>query len=274
MQRIPLQCARMHFQQQNRLTTPVPALARNLLRPARLRRLFAVDSFHQQHLWWPLVAFTIASLLLMGLGLDQWLADRIYVLGGHAWALQSSHVTEVLIHEGGRQLSQFVWVGVALCLLLALVHKSGSQWRRPLTYLLLSTLLATALVGIMKRATHMDCPWDLLRYGGEKAYYGLFTRRPPGLGGAGCFPAGHASAGYAWVALYFFLLATRPRWRWWGLGLPLASGLVFGIAQQLRGAHFLSHDVWSLMLCWLVALSLYRLMLVPRMRAVPAETRA
>ena len=133
---------------------------------------------------------------------------------------------------------------------------------------------ATALVAAMKRGTHMDCPWDLLRYGGEKAYYGLFTRRPPGLGGAGCFPAGHASAGYAWVALYFFLLATRPRWRWWGLGLPLASGLVFGIAQQLRGAHFLSHDVWSLMLCWLVALSLYRLMLVPRMRAVPAETRA
>ena len=48
----------------------------------------------------------------------------------------------------------------------------------------------------------------------------------------------------------------------------LVIGLVFGIAQQLRGAHFLSHDLWALMVCWLVALSLHRLMLVPRMSAV------
>jgi len=110
----------------------------------------------------------------------------------------------------------------------------------------------------------MDCPWDLLRYGGGKVYYGLFTRRPPGMGSAGCFPAGHASAGYAWVALYFFFLHARPRLRWWGLATGLLAGLVFGIAQQLRGAHFLSHDVWALMVCWLVALALYRGMLVPR----------
>ena len=120
----------------------------------------------------------------------------------------------------------------------------------------------------------MDCPWDLLRYGGEKAYYELFSRRPAGMGSAGCFPAGHASAGYAWVALYFFYLATRPRWRWWGLGAAMALGMVFGIAQQLRGAHFLSHDLWALMLCWLVALAMHRVMLVPRMRDVRKEAVA
>ena len=271
MPRIPLQCARMHFQKDNALAATSPLPGRKTCSFAWSSRPFAIDPFQRRHLWWPLAVFTVLSLSLMGLGMDQWLADRIYVLGGHAWALQSSPVTQGLIHEGGRQVSKFAWFGVALLLLLAMLSKSASQWRMPLAYLLLSTLLATALVGIMKRATHMDCPWDLLRYGGEKAYYGLFTRRPPGLGSAGCFPAGHASAGYAWVALYFFLLATLPSWRWWGLGLALVAGLVFGIAQQLRGAHFLSHDVWSLMLCWLVALSLYRLMLVPRRRVVHVE---
>jgi membrane-associated PAP2 superfamily phosphatase len=29
----------------------------------------------------------------------------------------------------------------------------------------------------------------------------------------------------------------------------------------MRGAHFLSHDLWSLMLCWLTALGLYAAML-------------
>ena len=50
--------------------------------------------------------------------------------------------------------------------------------------------------------------------------------------------------------------------------------MMFGIAQQLRGAHFLSHDLWALMLCWLVALAMHRVMLVPRMRDVCKEAVA
>ncbi len=37
------------------------------------------------------------------------------------------------------------------------------------------------------------------------------------------------------------------------LGIGLLAGTVFGVAQQLRGAHFLSHDVASLIVCWAVA---------------------
>jgi membrane-associated PAP2 superfamily phosphatase len=32
---------------------------------------------------------------------------------------------------------------------------------------------------------------------------------------------------------------------------------VFGIGQQLRGAHFLSHDVATALICWLLSLGLY-----------------
>lgn len=264
----------MHFSDDPAFPTASPVLGHKALRPAWAAPASQGADFYRQHLGLPLLAWAILSAWLMGLGADLWLADAIYAAGGHAWALQSSPVTQGLIHEGGRQASKWAWFAVASCLLLSLLYKPASQWRTPLAYLLLSTLLATALVGAMKRGTHMDCPWDLLRYGGEKAYYGLFTRRPVGLDSAGCFPAGHASAGYAWVALYFFFLATRPRWRWWGLGLALGTGLVFGIAQQLRGAHFLSHDLWALMVCWLVALSLHRIMLVPHMRAVLRQATA
>jgi membrane-associated PAP2 superfamily phosphatase len=34
--------------------------------------------------------------------------------------------------------------------------------------------------------------------------------------------------------------------------------VTFGIAQQFRGAHFLSHDLWTAMICWTVAFGLYR----------------
>jgi membrane-associated PAP2 superfamily phosphatase len=45
---------------------------------------------------------------------------------------------------------------------------------------------------------------------------------------------------------------------------------VFGIDQQLRGAHFLSHDLFTAMICWAVALGLSRWMLRPRDAGRPA----
>jgi membrane-associated PAP2 superfamily phosphatase len=35
------------------------------------------------------------------------------------------------------------------------------------------------------------------------------------------------------------------------------TGMVFGLSQQLRGAHFLSHDLWTAALCWLVAVAVH-----------------
>ena len=223
--------------------------------------------FHRQHLWIPLVASVAASILLMVFHGDQWLADRLYAMEGHQWALQYAYVTQDLLHAGGRQASKYAWFALVPVLAISSLAPKLREWRRPLLYLLLASLLSTAMVGLLKRWTDMDCPWDLLRYGGDKAYYGLFVQRPSGMGHGTCFPAGHASAGYGWIALYFFFLAVRPVWRWWGLGFALGTGLVFGVAQQLRGAHFLSHDVWALMVCWLVALLLYRVMLVRRARS-------
>lgn len=227
--------------------------------------------FYRWHLWAPLGAFVVASLVLMGFHADQWLADGLYAMEGHKWALQYAYVTQDLLHAAGRQASKNAWFALVLVLAISLFVPRMREWRRPLVYLLLASLLSTAVVGLLKRWTDMDCPWDLLRYGGDKVYYGLFAQRPPGMGHGVCFPAGHASAGYGWIALYFFFLAVRPALRWWGLGFALCVGLVFGIAQQLRGAHFLSHDVWSLMICWLTALLLYRLMLVRRVGS-PAES--
>jgi len=124
------------------------------------------------------------------------------------------------------------------------------------------------LVSLLKASSDLDCPWDLARYGGARAYHGLlYAYAGPS---AHCFPAGHASAGYAWLALFFFFAATRPAWRWRGLAAGAGLGLVFGIDQQLRGAHFLSHDLFTAMICWAVALGLSRWMLRPRDAGRPA----
>lgn len=230
------------------LTVAIPAVQP---RPDNGRR------FALTHFWIPLILLLAATWVLMLMPGDLWLADRIYALEGSRWSLREAWVTTALLHDGGHDLSVVAWLVVLLSWVASCINTRLAPWRRPLGYLLLAVAMATASVAWVKAWSNMDCPWDLLRYGGSRPYVDLFSLRPLGLDRGRCFPAGHASAGFAWMALYFFFLMARPRWRHLGLALGLLLGLAFGIDQQLRGAHFASHDVWSAGICWLVALGLY-----------------
>ena len=216
--------------------------------------------FLRGHLLLPLTALLLASVVLMAGNGDQWLADLLYHAEGGQWALRDAWVTSDLLHHGGKHLSASTAVLVSLALLRSCIDARWKPLRRPLLYLLLALGLSTGVVALLKSWTQMDCPWDLQRYGGANAFIGLFETRPAALGRTACYPAGHASAGYGWVALYFFALRLRPQWRWPALGLALSAGLAFGFAQQLRGAHFLSHDVATLAVSWTVAVLLYVVM--------------
>lgn len=201
-----------------------------------------------------------AALLLLAntmFAIDQRVADTLYTLEGHRWALKNTVATNLVIHQAGRDLSVLAGIAVLVACLWTLCSERGRRWRKPLAYLLLSTVLATTLVAWIKTWSNMDCPWDLARYGGERPFIGLFQVRPVGLERGVCFPAAHASAGYAWLALYFFLGVVRPQWRMHGLVIGAGTGLLFGISQQLRGAHFFSHDVWTFAICWGTAAGLY-----------------
>lgn len=229
--------------------------------------------FLGRHLLIPLLIALAASAVLMAGNGDQWLADLFYRWEGGQWTLKDSWWTSHVVHRGGKNLSTLAALLVMLALLRACFDTRWKPLRMPLLYLLLAVGLSTGMVALLKSMTQMDCPWDLQRYGGLRPFIGLFQPRPVMLGHAACFPAGHASAGYGWVALYFFALRMRPQWRWAALAVAVATGLVFGISQQLRGAHFLSHDVWSLAVSWTVAVLLYLLMFPPA-KATPFKEEA
>ncbi|MBK6729099.1 MAG: phosphatase PAP2 family protein [Xanthomonadales bacterium] len=208
----------------------------------------------------------IASAALLWLEMDggnRLIADHLYAWQGGQWWLKDHFITRTLIHRGGKYLSLTLWFATFASWLYVRSRADLIAWRRPLLYLLLAPLIATFLVSTLKSLTAIDCPWDMQGYGGTRPYFGLFDARPFGLRDSGCFPSGHASAGYCWLALYFFFGSVAPRWRPIGLIIGLGLGLTFGIAQQLRGAHFASHDIVTLLVCWLTAMALH-IVLRPR----------
>ncbi|MDO9316771.1 MAG: phosphatase PAP2 family protein [Gammaproteobacteria bacterium] len=201
----------------------------------------------------PTLAFLAAIVALETSGADLQIADWLYRLQGGSWRLQDAWITNNLIHDQGRNLVGIVLLALLLAIALAFVMAPLRAYRGDLIYVLVTALIAVAIVNILKETTHVDCPWDLTRYGGDKLYASLFEGVPANQEPGHCFPAGHASGAYCWLGLFFFARRRFPARQWQVLTGVMATGLVFGVAQQLRGAHFVSHDLWTIYLCWMIA---------------------
>ena len=203
----------------------------------------------------PLLILSLLFMLTTGSGFDQQLAGWFYHLEGEQWLLQHYWLTESVLHQGVRQLNQLV-VLFLLCYWLTqfvVGHKNAA-----LGVLLISLIVSFGSIALLKKLIPMECPWDLQQFGGSQAFIGLFNSRPTMMAPTQCFPAGHASIGYGWMAIYYFYQVTSPSKARLALIFSISLGLVLGFTQQLRGAHFLSHDIATAAICWLVASCTFR----------------
>jgi len=225
------------------------------------------------HFWLPLLLAAVSLYVMQHSNLDLWLADKWFALQGHQWAWKHAWVSYDLIHHHGKQA--VISFGL---LLLILIISSGFQkglrlWRIPMTYLLAAMVLMPGVIAVLKKLNSAACPWNLSRYGGDLPYlHTLDYQFGLTLEAGHCFPAGHASGGFALLAIYFagLMYVKRPAW----LLLPgFLVGAVFALGQQSRGAHFLSHDIWTLSICWFGSLGLF-LLFQPKLWPRESRSRA
>ncbi|MBV2204275.1 MAG: phosphatase PAP2 family protein, partial [Pseudomonas sp.] len=153
--------------------------------------------------------------------------------------------------------------------LLSLLPTRLARWRRPLGYLVLALGLSTSIVSPLKTLTGVHCPWSLSEFGGTETFTPLLAERAPTLKPGRCWPGGHASAGFSLLALYFVLRDRRPRLAHIALGVALALGTLMSAGRVMQGAHFASHNLWTLLFDWTICLACYRLLLYRR-AATPA----
>lgn len=154
-----------------------------------------------------------------------------------------------VMHEAPRRLAWLLVLALAVFIwrpLGPLRHISRAER----VQLALTTLLSLLVVSMLKYASTTSCPWDLAEFGGVARYASHWALGTIDGGGGKCFPAGHASAGFAFIGGYFALRHHQPRVARLWLFSALVAGLTLGWAQQVRGAHFLSHTLWTGWLCW------------------------
>ncbi len=199
----------------------------------------------------PLTALATAGGLLALIAwdasnLDLWLARLAGTSSGFAgrdhWFLSQ------VLHQGARNLTGLLVAALAISVLWPWGPLRALTQRRRL-WLLAAVVGGMILPASLKRLSVTSCPWELREFGGAYTFVSHWRWWQSDGGPGHCFPAGHASSAFAWVAGFFVWppgSALARRWLW----TALIAGLVIGIAQQLRGAHFMSHTLWTAWICW------------------------
>jgi membrane-associated PAP2 superfamily phosphatase len=120
-------------------------------------------------------------------------------------------------------------------------------------YLFGLLILSTSVVGILKSQSGHACPWNMT----EATATGFLWNF--NLSHGHCFPGGHAATGFALMTGFFAFRQTAPKRAYFYLIAGLILGFGMGWAQMMRGAHFLSHNLWTAWVIWCCNVALYPL---------------
>ncbi len=201
----------------------------------------------------PLFALFLALALLLAWdasGVDLRIMRQLGDAGG--FELREAWATRLLAHQGGRLVS-YVAMGFIVLLNLwpRLLPRLNVRERR---WWLVTTLVCLALISLIKRFSLTSCPWDLAEFGGAAQYVSHWDWGVLDGGGAHCFPSGHASAAFAYLAGGWALARAYPRAARAWITVTLVLGVIYGVGQMLRGAHYPSHTMWTGWICWAATL--------------------
>jgi membrane-associated PAP2 superfamily phosphatase len=206
--------------------------------------------------WWAITLGCAAALLAwdaspLDMALAQWFGTPT------GFPLQFDPVLSGPLHSGARNVGWLVLLALA-----GLAIKPMGAWRalprQDRWGLVLSVLACLAVISTLKAFSTTSCPWDLSLFGGSAQWISHWAWGVRDGGAGHCFPAGHASTGMAFIACYAWLKPASPRAARIALLLAVLTGLGLGWVQQMRGAHFMSHTLWSGWVCWVTGSVLWQ----------------
>jgi membrane-associated PAP2 superfamily phosphatase len=216
-----------------------------------------------------LVGLLLSAIFLIWvypIALDLKLSNLYFDNGANSFTFKHQFFLDTIMHDGLKHCMRIIALGsLAIAILTTFKLQAGQSilvltktlFCNPFFFVFIGMFVANSAVGILKHLSIHGCPNDLLIYGGKLPLLKLFSNLPLGVKAGHCFPGGHASGGFALVTFYFAFKSSKPRFARAMLTMSLLLGFAMGWAQIMRGEHFLSHNLWSAWVVWLVVLVLF-----------------
>lgn len=167
------------------------------------------------------------------------------------FALKNNWYLAKLNHTYVKQLITAVYISFfALWILSFKVEKfKAKRWQYG--YMFWVSMLCTCVIGLMKAHSSHACPWDMTQQTATGFVWDFSST-------AGhCFPGGHASTGFALITGFFVYRLNQKHRAWFYLYASLILGFAMGWAQMMRGAHFISHNLWTGWICLAINFAVY-----------------
>ena len=200
--------------------------------------------------WW-MLALSAFAILLVGefTPIDLMIEDYYYDSTLKIFPWKNAWFAKVLMHVYVKNL--ILSCGLLLySILLFDIFKPlnilNSWLRFRLRFVAVASVVIPLTLSLLKKNSVLHCPWDIDRYNGNAPFLKLLDYVPKGLDAGACFPAGHASTGLWLASLCVFWLPTNSTKAKQVFALGLSVGFILGWVQQMRGAHFLFHTLWSM----------------------------
>lgn len=199
------------------------------------------------------VALTIVIVWFQMTSTDLWIQKLLFDNSSHTWLLDKTDpVMRFVFYDGIKKLLVLFCVGITVCLLIFRQSPVVKQYRKGFRIVLLCLILVPSVVASLKATTNIACPRDITDFGGDIPYTYVFDDYPEGMRPneqQKCFPAGHASGGFALMSLYFLFNTATARRR--ALFISITLGWLMGGYKMIIGDHFLSHTLVTMLLAWL-----------------------
>ena len=176
-----------------------------------------------------------------------------FIDGQGQFPLRQNWALAELNHRYVKDLLILVYITLLLAWLASLKWQNWYIRRWEFGYFFSMVVLTTASIGILKSQSAHACPWDMT----IPTHNGILWDFSATAGH--CFPGGHASSGFALMAGYFVYRISNRKRAYFLLIAAVILGLAMGWAQMMRGAHFLSHNLWTGWIIWCINVIVYTL---------------
>lgn len=210
----------------------------------------------------------ITSILLLGVialfqltNLDIFVQNYFYNFESKTWLVDKNEpIMKFLLYDGLKVVLILFLLSILLSLIFFRKKKIIQEYKKGLIIVLLSGIIVPLSVGALKAVTNTPCPCKIIHFNGDYPDVKVFDSYPKDFvqtSKAKCWPAGHASGGFALLSLFFLFKSVKNQKK--AIIFALCVAWSMGLYKMFLGDHFLSHTIITMLLSWLLILIIVKL---------------
>ncbi|MGB5919760.1 phosphatase PAP2 family protein, partial [Arcobacter sp.] len=158
------------------------------------------------HILYTALCLSFVIVLFAFTPLDIYVQNFFYKFDTHTWLIDKHDpIIKYIFYNGIKKVLMIFSLLVLFTLIVFRKNKLVKMYRNGLIIVLLSSYTVPFVVVSLKDVTNMPCPKNIEYYGGKYPDVNIFQSYPKDFKEKRirCWPAGHASAGFALMSIFF-----------------------------------------------------------------------